>query len=113
MRLATFTLILAAGLATAGVAAAQMGGGAQGFTIPGANDAGNQYGITDRPRPYPRRLSIALAQNHYNAQVMALKAKMQILTRQDGGQLSDEHKAALQSQLDELNRSFGIKPGHS
>lgn len=111
MRLAAFTLILTAGLATAGMASAQMGGweGTQGYTIPHADPP--QYGLTGQPLAYPRRLYIAVAQDRYNAQVMALKAQMKILTRRDGGRLSDEHRAALQGRLDELNRSFGITPG--
>jgi hypothetical protein len=115
MRLTTFTLILAAGLAMAGAASAQIGGweGTQGYTIPGANDGGAQYNLIGPQRPYPRRLYIAIAQNRYNAQVLVLKAKMRQLIRHDGGQLSDEHRAGLQNQLDELNRSFGIVPGHS
>jgi hypothetical protein len=107
MRLATFALILAAGLAAAGMASAQMGGwqGTQNYSIQG--DSLGPYSIHNDHQPISR------VQVRYNAKILALKAKMRTLTRQDGGQLSDEHKAGLQSQLDELNRSFGLKPGHS
>ena len=106
MRFATFTLILGAALATAAPAFAQLPtAAADAYTAPVPYDNGS-YSFSDHPPVVSR------AQARYNAQVVALKAKMRQLTRQDGGQLSDDHKARLQNQLDELNRSFGIKPAH-
>jgi hypothetical protein len=52
------------------------------------------------------------AQDRYDLRVMALKAKMQGLTAQDGGELSEAHKASLQHELDGVNRWFGLKPAH-
>ena len=39
--------------------------------------------------------------------VMMLKKKVARVTREDGGKLTPEHAAALQSDLDKLNRQFG------
>jgi hypothetical protein len=105
MRKCVLALATAAALAAAAPAFAQMMTAApQGFSAPVPYDNGS-YSFSDHP-------PVSSAQARYNAQVVALKAKMRQLTRVDGGQLSDEHKARLQGQLDELNRSFGIKPAH-
>jgi hypothetical protein len=107
MRLAAFSLILTAGLALAGAASAQMmgqmGQGMMMGTMPSANAT---YG-GDLNQP-----GVPTAQQRYAARIMALKQKMAKLTQQDGGQLSDEHKASLQRELDGVNKSFGIKPAH-
>jgi len=49
-------------------------------------------------------------QQRYNQKLIALREKFVRTTRADGGQLSDEHKAALQKELDAINKQFGIKP---
>lgn len=114
MRLATFSLILAAGFASAGGASAQMGAGTmgsmgqmgQGQMMSSQPSASATFGAGDDGARFPT------AQQRYAARIQALRQKMAKLTREDGGQLSDEHKAGLQRELDGLNKSFGIKPAH-
>jgi hypothetical protein len=109
MRFAAFSLILTVGFAVARGAAAQMGGQTMGSmgqgqmmsTQPGASAP---FGGGSDQAKFPTQ------QERYAGRIMALKQKMQKLTAQDGGQLSDEHKAGLQRELDGLNKSFGIKP---
>jgi hypothetical protein len=49
-------------------------------------------------------------QESYDEAIMALKQKMERLTREDGGQLSAAHQASLQKELDEVNRRFHAGP---
>jgi hypothetical protein len=110
MRLAILVPALASALALTGVASAQMmgqmGGGMMGggmSPMPPANGSAN-WGAENAAFP--------TAQQRYVARIRALKSKMDKLTQQDGGQLSDEHRASLQRELDGVNKSFGIKPAH-
>jgi hypothetical protein len=109
MRLATFSLILAAAAATASAAAAQMMGQMSGQM--GQMGAGSMMSSAP-PNSGIDEARFPTAQQRYAAKIMALKQKMAKLTQQDGGQLSDAHKASLQRELDGVNKSFGIKPAH-
>lgn len=103
MRFPMLTLTLAIGLAAAGSACAQMMGPTMMTPMPPAN--ATYGGGIDTPA-YPSR------QELYASKIAALKAKMQRLTASDGGQLTPEHRAGLQQELDALNRRFGLKPAH-
>jgi hypothetical protein len=104
MRLAVSMSVLAASLAAVGAALAQMMGqmGGQMMNSQPSASAAVNGGLDGARFPTP--------QERYAARIMALKQKMQKLTQQDGGQLSEAHRAALQRELDGVNRSFGIKP---
>ena len=112
MRLAISMPVLAAGLAIAGAAADaaraqmmnQMGAMGQGMMMGTQPSASSAYGAGVDGARFPT------SQERYAAKIVALRQKMQKLTQQDGGQLSAEHKASLQRELDGVNRSFGIKP---
>ena len=111
MRCGAFISILAAGVAAGamapGAASAQMTGmGAMGQMMTPQPPVNAPFGTGEDGARFPT------AQERYAAKIMALKQKMQKLTQQDGGQLTDEHKAALQRELDGVNKSFGIKPAH-
>lgn len=109
MRLATSMTVLASVLAPAGAAAAQMTGqmgqmGQMGSMMSSQPSASPAFGGGIDGARFPT------AQERYAARIMALKQKMQKMTAQDGGQLSEAHRAALQRELDGVNKSFGIKP---
>ena len=118
MRLAISTPVSAAILALAtaapGAAWAQMTMGPMGQM--GAMGQGQM--MTNQPSasaPFGGGVDgarLPTEQERYAARIMALKQKMQKLTAQDGGQLSEAHRAALQRELDGVNRSFGIKPAN-
>jgi hypothetical protein len=55
---------------------------------------------------------IITLQRSYDLRMLRLKAKMQRLTAQDGGELSTAHEASLQKELDGVNRFYGLKPAH-
>jgi hypothetical protein len=60
-------------------------------------------------------VSTANPQESYDQAIMTLKAKMERLTREDGGHLSAEHQASLQKELDDVNRRFhagSFAPAH-
>ena len=109
MRLAVSIGALASTLVLAGAASAQMMTGQMGqmgqgqMMGPQAPQSAAFGAGVDRAR-FPT------TQERYAAKIQALKQKMQKLTAQDGGQLSDEHKAGLQRELDGVNKSFGVKP---
>ncbi|HEY3950967.1 hypothetical protein [Phenylobacterium sp.] len=94
-RLAFLTAILV--LPAAGAAAAQM----MGPTTPMPSTATYGGGLDFQTAPSP--------QQRYNQKIIALRDKMQKTARADGGQLTAEHKAALQKELDGINRQFGVK----
>ena len=96
MRLPIFTLAL---LGLAGAAQAQMGP----MMMTPMPQASAPYGGDFDAARYPSQ------QERYAAKMAALKAKMLKLTAADGGQLSPEHRASLQKELDSLNRQFGLK----
>lgn len=112
MRVANSMPLLAAGLALAGAApdAAraqmmnQMGSMGQGMMMGTQSSASSAFGAGADGARFPS------TQERYAARIQALKQKMAKLTREDGGQLSEAHKAALQRELDGVNKSFGIKP---
>jgi hypothetical protein len=45
-------------------------------------------------------------QQSYDLAIMMLKKKMERVTREDGGQLSEAHQAGLQKELDDVNHRF-------
>jgi hypothetical protein len=98
MRLVTFTLILAAGLATAGAASAQMGGweGTQGYEI----------GHTD-PDPFNNSNSPAPSRA-YIKKLTALSYKIVEQRAEDGGTLTSQHLTSLQRELNWLNHQYEV-----
>ncbi|HLZ73889.1 hypothetical protein [Phenylobacterium sp.] len=82
----------------------QMGSMGQGMMMGTQPAASSAYGAGADGARFPT------TQERYAAKILALRQKMQKLTQQDGGRLSDEHKASLQRELDGVNKSFGIKP---
>jgi hypothetical protein len=97
MRFATFTLVLAAGLAMAGVASAQMGGweGAQGYTITQDLDPARPALRVGPPGAYLKRLT-------------ALSYKIVEQRAEDGGTLTPGHLTSLQRELSRLNRQYQV-----
>jgi hypothetical protein len=115
MRRGAFISILAAGAAAGAMtpcaAWAQMMGqmgmtGQMGQMMTPQPPVSLPFGTGDDGAVFPS------PQQRYAAKIMALKDKMQRLTVQDGGQLTPEHRASLQRELDGVNKSFGIKPAH-
>jgi len=104
MRLPALSLILLALAVGAGpgAARAQMMGSGMMTPMPRTSPG---YASQLNPADYPSR------QERYEARIAALKARMQRLTAADGGQLTPEHQASLQKDLDTLNREFGVKRG--
>jgi hypothetical protein len=101
MRFPSFTPMAAVFLAAAGAASAQM---MSPMPMSPRPQADTSFGPnTDFP-PNPTR------QQRYMAKIVTLRAKTLKITAADGGQLSPEHRASLQKELDTLNREFGIKP---
>jgi hypothetical protein len=96
MRLPIFTLVF---LAAAGVAQAQMGTMMMNPMPQSTATYGGDFDAGRNPSQ----------QERYAEKIAALKAKMMKLTAADGGQLSAEHRASLQKELDSLNRQFGLK----
>lgn len=101
----TFTLALAAA-ATLGLAGAAV---AQSNNVTFAPS-------TMQPAPAPQgagdfnRLDNPdTVTDHYDLAIMLLKKKMDRMTREDGGQLTPEHQAGLQAELDKVNLRFGLK----
>ena len=96
MRLATFTLILAAALATAAPALAQMMTAA-----PIPNGMGSSTSDNSVSGP--------IVSKFYVKKVTALSYKILETRVEDGGQLTPEHLAGLQRELDQLNRQYGVR----
>jgi hypothetical protein len=96
----TFTLALLAtaamGLATSAMAQQTVNGPNQQPNIPQGPGNG------DRANYFPDTV-----QDRYDVAILLLKKKVDRVTREDGGKLTPEHAAALQSDLDKLNRRFG------
>ncbi|MFL5295629.1 MAG: hypothetical protein ACJ798_04525 [Phenylobacterium sp.] len=92
MRAAIFALALAAGLGAAAAAAAQTSTPSY-MTTPLPQNTGE----------YNNGLNFAGPGDGYEFKLMMLKKKMDRITRQDGGQLTPEHEASLQAELDKLN----------
>jgi hypothetical protein len=61
--------------------------------------------FTGMPPPLPTR------QERYRMKILSLRDKTLRMKAKDGGQLTPEHAASLQHELDELNKQFGIKAG--
>ncbi len=98
MRRAAPLVILALGLCAAvGPAMAQM----MPMTPPMNTATYSGDFNTAPPMPSP--------QQRYNLRLLDLHNKIVRMTKADGGQLTDAHRADLQNELDALNRRFGIK----
>jgi hypothetical protein len=100
MRCSILALVVAGGLAAAGPAGAQMMGmgGSMGMGT-------NMRAQPDDPFG-PGRLEYPSAQERYVDQLQRLRRKMLKITAQDGGQLTEAHRAAIQLELDAINRSY-------
>jgi hypothetical protein len=72
---------------------------------------GSFRGVPSGPIVVSHRAPLTL-QDRYDARMLALKAKMQRLAAQDGGQLSLRHAVSLQRELSDVNHWFGLKPAH-
>ena len=97
--LAPILLAIAVGAAPGTARAQMMGSGMMTPMLRTTPGYASEINPSDYPSP----------QERYEARIAALKARMQRLTAADGGQLTPEHKASLQKDLDSLNREFGVK----
>ncbi len=103
MRTTILAVSIATGLVAAGSASAQVFG-AGASTGGSAAESLSGYGSGGAPRlPTPSQ--------RYVLKVVELRAKTLKVKADDGGQLTAEHAAGLQQELDALNRHFGIKAG--
>ena len=94
MRCSILALVLAGGLTAAGPAAAQMG---MAPPLPRIQPD-DPFG--------PGRIEYPTAQDRYVDQLQRLRRKMLNITAEDGGKLTDAHRAALQQELDAINRAY-------
>lgn len=94
----TLTATAALGLATAAAAQQSVNGPNQMPNIP--QGSGGSFGMNIHEGEA----------SGYEAAVMRLKLKVDRVTHEDGGQLTSEHLASLQGELDALNRQYGRKP---
>jgi hypothetical protein len=96
MRRSILALAAAGGLAAAGPAGAQMGMGMA--PMPPRVQQDDPFG--------PGRMEFPTARERYVEQLQRLRRKMLKITAQDGGQLTEAHRAALQQELDGINRAY-------
>ncbi|HEX3364451.1 hypothetical protein [Phenylobacterium sp.] len=96
MRLSALALVSAAALAQAGLAQAQ------GDMMNQPVQAHDQQTVMP---PLPTK------HDRYLMKLAALREKTIKTKARDGGQLTPEHSAALQRELDELNKQFGVGAG--
>ena len=96
MRLSVLALVSAAALAQAGLAAAQ------------GDMMNQQVQAHDQPMAMP---PAPTKHDRYLMKLAALREKTIRTKAKDGGQLTPEHSAALQHELDELNKQFGVGAG--
>lgn len=94
--------ILGLGLA-ATAAAAQMDSQMMPMGSMSPNNTARYGGDFNLSPPLPSR------QERYGRKLLGLRDKLVRMTKADGGQLTEEHKAGLQRELDALNRQFGFK----
>ncbi|HLZ73887.1 hypothetical protein [Phenylobacterium sp.] len=106
MRIRSLVFAAGAALVFATPTLAQSFGGLDGLGIQGQSW---MYRPSTAPPIAVHRLTL---QQRYDIRVMALKAKLQALTAQDGGQLSLAHQTTLQQELDGVNHWFKLKPSH-
>lgn len=107
MRIRTLMFAAGAALAFATPTFAQAFNGMDGFAVEGQSW---MYAPSTAP-PIMIRPRFTL-QQRYDIRMMVLKAKMEALTAEDGGQLSLAHQASLQRELDDVNHWFKLKPAH-
>jgi hypothetical protein len=99
MRRRVLAAALAASLALPGLAWAQSGMMMNQMPV----QPHEQF--TGLPPPLPTR------QERYWTKLSSLRDKTLRTKAKDGGQLTAEHAASLQHELDQLNRQFGLKAG--
>jgi hypothetical protein len=105
MRIRILALTIAAVLASAGAAAAQVTNG----TAVNAPEAPGQEGSANQTLVGPSEAG----SRHYRylMKVETLREKVVETQAKDGGKLTPEHEASLKRELDKLNRTYGVKPG--
>jgi hypothetical protein len=96
------------GLTIAGTLVQAGGAAAQSDMMPMMNNqlpaqAHDQF--TGQPPPMPTK------HDRYLMKLASLRDKTLRTKAKDGGQLTSEHAAALQHELDDLNKAFGITAG--
>jgi len=96
MRCRVLAAAVGASLALPGMASAQ--DMMMGQTPPQAHEQ-----FTGIPPPPPTRAE------RYRMKLLSLRDKTLRIRARDGGQLTAEHTQALQHELDELNKRFGVK----
>jgi hypothetical protein len=111
MRVRVLALMIAGLLASAGAAAARVTNGI-------AVNAPPVQSTTNSPPGSYRSLpagftanEVASRQSRYLMRVETLREKLVQTQARDGGQLTSEHAASLQHELDKLNRIYGVKAG--
>ncbi len=103
MRVHMVALMIAGVLAPAGLAAAQMVEIPKTLETPGDRGRGQGAG--------PMASEVGNRHYRYLMRVQTLKERAARTAAQDGGQLTPDHAANLQHELDKLNRLYGVKPG--
>jgi hypothetical protein len=103
MRFRTLCLIVAGGVAAAGAARAQPGA----MMVPQPP----VQAYSPLPPMASRAELAAVNREVYGSRLRSLRAKTLKLKAQDGGELSAQHAANLQQELDKLNRTYGVKAG--
>lgn len=100
MRLSILAFVVAIGVAWLGAASSAS---AQGMMGPGMMNA-QPLQAND---PFgPGRIEYPTAQERYVEQLAKLRKKLLRATAEDGGQLSEAHRAAIQRELDSLNKAY-------
>jgi hypothetical protein len=102
MRRSILALALAGALPWAGAAAGQ----GMGMGMAGAGFRQPMQSADPQERFSEGRLALPSAREVYARDLIRLKQKMQRLAAEDGGQLSPAHQAALQQELDAINRAY-------
>jgi hypothetical protein len=105
MRLSLLALAVAGGLLCAGAAAAQgvigMGQSQMGPNGALTPQSGDPFASSHAETPRERQV----------AALSRLRTKMLRMAAEDGGQLSEAHKAALQRELDAINKTYAASAG--
>jgi hypothetical protein len=98
MRLSILASVVAGGLALAGAnAAAGAPASMASLAIPTVQ-GNDPFG--------PGRIEYPTAHQRYAGELSILRKKLVRITADDGGRLSEAHKAALQQELDAINREY-------
>jgi hypothetical protein len=103
MRLPIVALAVAGGLAGIG---APTVAGAQGMMGGGVMGQGTMASPNTRLNDPFAHVEYQTAQQRYAEQLSALRRKLLRMKTEDGGQLSLAHQAALQQELDAINKTY-------